>query len=108
MHSISNIQMIWRRIRTSVSLSCLFILAILTYNLATFLLNNYKQALAILKDSPWILARIMLDMSISSVEVFDDWLKEERVYLQGLKMEPEVEMLQMEYYQKLINFCASE
>jgi hypothetical protein len=100
--------MIWRRIRTSVSLSCLFTLAILTYNLATFLLNNYKQALAILKDSPRILARIMLDMNISSVEVFDDWLKEERVYLQGLKTEPEVETLQMEYYQKLINFRASE
>jgi hypothetical protein len=81
--------MIWRCIRTSLSLSCIFTLAVLTYNLATFLLNNYKQALAILKNSPLILARIMLDMNISLVEAFDDWLKEERVYLQELKMELE-------------------
>jgi len=75
---------------------------------ATFLLNNYRQALGILKDSPKTLARIMLDMGISSVDVFEDWLKEEREYLQGLKTEPEVETLQMEYFQKLVNFHASK
>lgn len=32
---------------------------------------------------------------------FSTWLKEEREYLQGLKKEPEVETLQMEYYAKL-------
>jgi Kyakuja-Dileera-Zisupton transposase len=76
--------------------------------LATFLLNNYKQALGILENSPKILARIMIDMGISSVDVFDNWLDEEKEYLLGLKTEPEAETLQMEYYQKLINFCASE
>jgi hypothetical protein len=76
--------------------------------LATFLLNNYKQALDILKDSPKLLTRIMLDMDISGVEVFEDWLSEEKEYLQGLKTEPKEETLQMEYYQKLINFWASE
>ena len=50
----------------------------------------------------------MHDMSITTVEVFDDWLHEEREYLQGLTMEPEPETLQMEYYQKLINLHASE
>ena len=50
----------------------------------------------------------MLDMGIPSVEVFEGWLNEEREYLQGLKTEPEAETLQMEYYQKLVNFYASE
>lgn len=54
------------------------------------------------------LTRLMLDMGISNVEVFSDWLNEEKEYLQGLKSEPEAETLQMEYYQKLINFHASE
>jgi hypothetical protein len=50
----------------------------------------------------------MLDMGISSIEVFDEWLIEEREYLQGLRAEPVAETLQMEYYQKLINFHASK
>jgi len=71
-------------------------------------LNNYKQALKILQDLPKTLTQIMLDMNITTGEVFKDWLKEEREYLQGLKTEPEAETLQMEYYQKLINLHASE
>ena len=50
----------------------------------------------------------MLEMGISDVRIFDEWLVEEREYLQGLKTEPEEETLQMEYYQKLVNFWASE
>jgi hypothetical protein len=50
----------------------------------------------------------MYDMGISDVGVFEEWLDEEKVYLQGLKTEPEEETLQMEYYQKLINLWASE
>jgi hypothetical protein len=53
------------------------------------------------------LAGIMADMGISTVDVFESWLTEERVYLQGLKMEPEEDTLHMEYYQKLVNFYAS-
>jgi hypothetical protein len=49
----------------------------------------------------------MLDMGIPNVEIFEQWLDEEREYLQGLKTEPVVETLQMEYYQKLINYHAS-
>ena len=41
----------------------------------------------------------MLDMGIPTVDIFEDWLKEEREYLQGLKTEPEAETLQMKYYQ---------
>jgi hypothetical protein len=75
--------------------------------LATLLLNKYNQALRILEDSPAILARIMVDMDIPNVEVFEHWLDEEREYLQGLKTEPVVETLHMEYYQKLVNYHAS-
>jgi len=100
--------MIWRLIRTSVGSYFLRGFLFLTLLLATFLLHNYEQALAILKDSPAVLARIMLDMGISDGGVFAGWLDEERAYLQGLKTEPEEETLQMEYYQKLVNFRASK
>ena len=49
----------------------------------------------------------MFEMGISTTDVFGDWLIKEREYLQGLKVEPEAETLQMEYYQKLVNFYAS-
>ena len=100
--------MIWRLIKISVGSYFFSSLLFLTLLLATFLLNNYEQALAILKDSPVVLARVMDDMDISDAGVFAKWLDEERVYLQGLKTEPEGETLQMEYYQKLINLWASE
>jgi len=101
--------MTWRRITTSVSIY----LTLCPYHPyspppATFLLNNYWQALWILKDSPKTLACIMLDIHISNADIFEDWLKEERVYLRGLKMEPAAETLQMEYFQKLVNLYASE
>ncbi|KAG1731393.1 hypothetical protein EDB19DRAFT_1896940 [Suillus lakei] len=39
---------------------------------------------------------------------FNEWLKEEKVYLQGLCTEPKLEMLQMEYWQKLVNLSTSK
>ena len=86
----------------------LIILQFLILPPATFLLNNYNQALGIFWDSQKTLECIMLDMGIPTVDIFKDWLKEEREYLQGLKTEPEAETPQMEYYQKLINLHASE
>lgn len=50
----------------------------------------------------------MVDLQISDVGVFEMWLAEERVYLQGLRKEPEEETLQMEYWQKLVNLQGSE
>jgi hypothetical protein len=73
-----------------------------------FLLNNYKQASKIIEETPKLIARTMKDLGVSDVRVFDTWLDEERAYLQGLKKEPAVETLQMEYYQKLVNLWASE
>ena len=75
---------------------------------ATFLLNNYKQALDILDDGPRALKQAMLDLNISDEKVFEDWLEEKKAYLQGLRAEPQEETLQMEYWQKLVNLQGSE
>jgi len=50
----------------------------------------------------------MVSLGVLSPDVFEEWLVEERVYLQGLTKEPMVETLQMEYYQKLVNLRDSE
>ncbi|KAH7922360.1 hypothetical protein BV22DRAFT_1106683 [Leucogyrophana mollusca] len=76
-------------------------------NLSTFLHNNYKQALDILSDGKLTLAKLMKELDLLDESVFDRWLDEERAYLQGLQREPEVETLQMEYWQKLINMAKS-
>ncbi|KAG2109486.1 hypothetical protein DEU56DRAFT_874508 [Suillus clintonianus] len=50
-----------------------------------------------------------LYLKVTDVAVFEGWLAEEKVYLQSLDCEkPEVETLQMEYWQKLVNLTASE
>jgi hypothetical protein len=74
----------------------------------TFLYNNYKQALDILSSGPSALAQAMTDLGITDAGVFEKWLDEERVYLEGLQKEPVTETLEMEYYQKLVNLHASE
>ena len=79
-----------------------------TIILATLLLSKYKAAFRILEKSPALLARAMNDMGIESTDTFNKWLIEEREYLEGLKKEPEYEMLQMEYYQKLMKLWESE
>jgi vacuolar-type H+-ATPase subunit E/Vma4 len=50
----------------------------------------------------------MNDLNISDKKVFENWLEEERVYLKGLRKEPDEETLQMEYWQKLVNLQGSE
>ncbi|KAG0698993.1 hypothetical protein DFH29DRAFT_983677 [Suillus ampliporus] len=69
-------------------------------NLSNFLYNNYKQALEILYDGQ--------TSGVSDESIFEDWLKEEREYLHGLRSEPQQETLQMEYWQKLVNLTASK
>ncbi|KAG2058529.1 hypothetical protein BDR06DRAFT_980379 [Suillus hirtellus] len=46
--------------------------------------------------------------NICKQEHFEHWLEEEKTYLQGLMQEPEDETLQMEYWQKLVNFITME
>lgn len=57
---------------------------------------------------PSVLAHLKVELGISNSAVFDEWLVEERAYLQGLVKEPLAETLQMEYYTKLVKFYASE
>jgi hypothetical protein len=67
-----------------------------------FLVNNYRQALNILKDEA-AFKMAMNDLNITHVGNFEEWLAEEREYLRALSKEPLQETLEMEYYQKLVN-----
>ncbi|KIK12900.1 hypothetical protein PISMIDRAFT_18389 [Pisolithus microcarpus 441] len=62
-------------------------------NLTTMIFNNYKQALWIIEEGKKTLPRIMDDLGIMDVSVFQ---------------KPEEETLQMEYWQKLVNMDASQ
>ena len=61
----------------------------------------------IIKEGTLVLAQVMLNLEITDHMVFDEWL-EEKMYLEGLVKEPEEEMLQIEYYQKLLTLWSSE
>ncbi|KIK37448.1 hypothetical protein CY34DRAFT_26005 [Suillus luteus UH-Slu-Lm8-n1] len=65
-------------------------------NLSTFLYNNYKQALRILSDGQQSLPRLMRELGVEDVSIFDAWLAEERTYLTSLTHESNHETLQME------------
>ncbi|KAJ3775255.1 hypothetical protein FB446DRAFT_638291 [Lentinula raphanica] len=75
--------------------------------LSKFIVDNYKQALEIEATRP-ALAKTMTDLGIPSVETFNQWLEEERDYLNSLKKEPPEETLQMEYYKKLVKLQDAE
>ena len=76
-------------------------------SVATFLLNNYKQALNLLAKVP-ALEQAMKDLEVSDRHIFEEWLAEEQEYLKGLSAEPVVETLEMEYYQQLVKLSAAE
>lgn len=75
--------------------------------LSKFIVDNYKQALDI-QNTRHALAKTMVDLGIPSTATFDQWLKDEKEYLQGLKKEPPEESLQMEYYKVLVKLEAAE
>lgn len=50
-----------------------------------FLINNYHQALQIIKDNTGPLAEIMMTLKIASSEDFIQWVREEKQYLSSLK-----------------------
>jgi hypothetical protein len=54
------------------------------------------------------LSKIMQDLDIADVSLFDHWITDKKEYLQGLRSELEEETLQMEYWQKLVNLSASQ
>jgi hypothetical protein len=63
--------------------------------------------LDILATAP-ALTKIMADLEVPSPAVFEEWLVEERVYLNSLTKEPLIETLKMEYYLKLVAYYASK
>ncbi|KAG6808231.1 hypothetical protein H0H92_004952 [Tricholoma furcatifolium] len=71
-----------------------------------FLVNNYRQALGLLAGET-TLKKTMEDQGIPSTDVFHQWLEEERAYLAALAQEPIEETLEIEYYQKLVNYQAA-
>ena len=75
---------------------------------ATFLLNNYKQALKIIQDGNAHLPQLMSELQITDVSVFKTWLEEESTFLTSRLQEPEEETLQMEYWQRLVNLQQSK
>ena len=75
--------------------------------LGTFLLNNYKQALAIL-DTRSAVDHALVKVGARDMVMVKEWLKEEKEYLRGLSKEPLEETLEMEYYKLLLNLSASE
>ncbi|KIK05402.1 hypothetical protein K443DRAFT_3888 [Laccaria amethystina LaAM-08-1] len=85
----------------------LFATQVSSINLSEFLVNNYKQALGILKGEAAFVKQ-MQDQGIADTSVFKNWLAEEKAYLEHLSREPLEESLAMEYWQKLVNLGASE
>ncbi|KAG1726723.1 uncharacterized protein EDB91DRAFT_1339607 [Suillus paluster] len=72
-------------------------------NISNFLYHNYKQALDVLNDGDVTLPILMEDLKLTDKSIFERWLEEEKVYLEGLTQEPGDETLHMEYWQKLVN-----
>lgn len=66
-----------------------------------FLVDNYMQALDILKtETP--LRATMKQHGITDPLLFNTWLAEEKEYLSNLTSEPLEETLEMEYYGRLV------
>ncbi|KAI0734100.1 hypothetical protein BC629DRAFT_526102 [Irpex lacteus] len=66
----------------------------------TFILNNYKQALSIIRQDGAALANISRKIG-TTTEDYVQFLKDEKTYLQGLKTEPEETSLRIEYLMAL-------
>lgn len=72
-----------------------------------FLVNNYKQALELIRDAPTI-ARTMDALGVKGPHEFKEWLEEERRCLDSLENEPLVEVWQMSYVDKLRELQTAE
>ncbi|KAJ7165247.1 hypothetical protein C8R46DRAFT_900786 [Mycena filopes] len=73
-------------------------------NLSKFIVNNYWQALEILEGQSTLEAA-MAAAGIADVSEFPTRLDKEFKFLKGLMKESDEDSLQMEYYQRLVNFA---
>ncbi|KAJ7094070.1 hypothetical protein B0H15DRAFT_921826 [Mycena belliarum] len=71
--------------------------------LSSVLCSKYRRALRTKATLP-ALQEAMVQLGVESREVFETWLEKEKAFLQSLSAEPLQETLEMEYYQKLVNF----
>ncbi|KAK0221122.1 hypothetical protein EDD85DRAFT_960288 [Armillaria nabsnona] len=75
-----------------------------TYSrLSKFLCDNYRQALSIMATIP-VLQDTIIKLNISSSKCFPQWLAEELAYLKNQKQDPPEEILEMEYYSRLVAY----
>lgn len=78
--------------------SCVLMVSLL----GKFILNNYRQAADLLSTQPQVLKMMMDTLNIPSEDTFLQWHREEWLYLQSLKQEPEQDVLEYEYLKALI------
>ncbi|KAF8169309.1 hypothetical protein K438DRAFT_1774323 [Mycena galopus ATCC 62051] len=71
--------------------------------ICTFLVNNYKQAVGILNTEKTV--KYAMAQAGVTEEMMEAHLEEEKVYLDGLSVEPAEETDHMEYYQQLVNLA---
>ncbi|KAF8184332.1 hypothetical protein K438DRAFT_1907876 [Mycena galopus ATCC 62051] len=69
----------------------------------TFLVNNYKQAVSILNTEKTV--KYAMAQAGVTEEMMEAHLEKEKVYLDGLSVEPAEETDHMEYYQQLVNLA---
>jgi hypothetical protein len=65
-----------------------------------FLLNNYKQCLAIIQENMPEVEKMKTASDLQDAD-FEQWLVEERMFLQNLKDEPEEKVLECAYIHAL-------
>ena len=69
-------------------------------NLGQFLLNYYKQALGVMEEMPVRIQTLTSSQQITESQ-FTSWLNSEHDYLRSKQLEPEVDILGMEYVELL-------
>ena len=73
-----------------------------------FLLDNYRQASKIINSFPARIDEIKAQFGINDSSTFEDWRKEEKMYLATVKEEPLDTQIKINYLQTLIKLKQSE
>ncbi|KAG8917673.1 hypothetical protein FRC02_002971 [Tulasnella sp. 418] len=76
-------------------------------SMGTFIADNYKQALTVIAEYRDIFAQVQNLELIANMD-FDRWHEEEKVYLVGLRKEPEEETMAIAYVEAIDNLRAAE
>ena len=72
-----------------------------------FILNNYKQALKIIKDFVPELEAFKAHLQLTDIDI-TNWVSLEKQFLKNLKDEPESCSLAASYVEVLINRCTAQ